>query len=240
MVKLSGRTRLETNALTKRNVFTFILWQRCSLIRRLSFGLSRNLSPQGKRERSHDEPKEGLRRRLMKVDRNLVIVRPWKLLFIMRLLSLSKTESAHAAMMKLAYATIKKITKRRTSETPRVRELWMNIIIPERRSPSERPMEKRLKLSKIQWNKKKPISCGECTCMMGSAPEYLTFKAAWSRDKLKLANSKELANSCFHTSNTRQITTHTNLQNRRRTLLVSCFYFMFIAGELTEESVGKI
>ena len=48
-----------------------------------------------------------------------------------------------------------------------------------------------------------------------------------SHDKLKLANSKELANSCFHTTNTRQITTHANLQNRRRTPLVPCFYFMF-------------
>ena len=71
---------------------------------------------------------------------------------------------------------------------------------------------------------------------------FLSKCNKWSsRDKLKLAKS------FFHTSNTRYITTQTNLQHGRRSAMAlteSChlclaFILMFIAGEGTEESVGE-
>ena len=59
-----------------------------------------------------------------------------------------------------------------------------------------------------------------------------------------LANSKKLANSCFHTSNTRQITKHANLQHGRQsavTLTESCrLCLAFILCLMPEKEQKKV
>ena len=71
-------------------------------------------------------------------------------------------------------------------------------------------------------------------------------KAAFTRQifvgQHVLANSKKLANSCVHTSNTRQIATYANSQTWRpwcngthgELPLQACFYFMFFVEETTK------